>query len=98
MTNNIDNITNYNNVSIEHSTHPIKEMPPDIREAQWNTIELYNCYNKPYKVHQCSYCGVVFSESFTWLTYYNYCPQCGSHMRRSDWDEVEKAKLTRKTI
>lgn len=53
---------------------------------------------KPYKVHYCNNCGAMFSETFTWLTYYNYCPQCGSHMRRSDWDEVEKAKLTRKTI
>lgn len=50
MTNNINNTTNRNNISVEHNTHPIKEMPPDAREALWITVELYDCYNKPYKV------------------------------------------------
>lgn len=97
MTNNINNTTNRNNIFTEHNTHSTKEMPPDAREALWITVELYDCYNKPYKVHYCSNCGAMFSETFTWLTYYNYCPQCGDHMRRSDWDEIEKAKLTKKS-
>ncbi|GEM_PF-4637650 len=95
MTNNINNFINRNNLSEGHNTHPIKEMPPDVCEAQWNIIERHDCYNKPYKVFQCSNCGAVFSEAFAWLTYYNYCPHCGSHMHRSDWDEVEKSKSTR---
>ena len=86
MTNNTNNSTNCNN----------NEASPNSKEAMWLIVSQNNCYGEPYKTFNCSHCGTVFSEQNEWVTYYHYCPTCGYHMRRSDWDEIEKAMLTKK--
>lgn len=98
MTNNTNNHDNLhsiinaenNDTKLNNDTTTSKQSPND-KEAVWLVLVQDDCFGQPFTTFNCTHCGTVFSKQHEWITYYHYCSSCGYHMRRSDWDDIDRA-------